>query len=217
MAKCGGGTKPASKLAELGEGRRSAREAMREICHICSVELEPGLPTVDALLKLPSRLALSLVLSLDGQLVGPDHSSRSISGAEDLHWLRTLRASSDAVLVGAATAAAEGYKPFSVGAEFAPARRKYGLAVAPQLVVLHSSDDLAAVRAGLGPRLLLEAGIRLHTALSQQVDRVWLSHSPTMTGDGGATFDFDLRDFQLVERHVGQEFAVSRFERINRR
>ena len=188
---------------------------MREICHICSVELEPGLPSVEALLKLPPAVTLSLVLSLDGQLAGPDHSSRSISGPEDLHWLRTLRASADAVIVGAATAAAEGYKPLTVREEFAGVRRKHGLAAAPQLVVLHSSDDFAALRAGLGPRLLLEAGVRLHTALAAHVDRVWLSHSPSMVGDTGAAFEFDLADFRLVERRLGEEFVVSRFERVN--
>lgn len=195
--------------------RSPARNA--SVCNTPPVELQMGLPTLEELLELPPALALSLVISLDGQLWGPDGSSRSISGEEDLQWLRTLRASSDAVITGARTAEREGYGPIRVRAEFADARARYGLDTYPDLIVLRSGDDFAGIRRALGPRLLLEAGVRLHTAMAGQVDRVWLSHSPTLVGDAHAAFDFPLASFALASRHVGETFVVSRFERISRR
>ncbi len=181
------------------------------------MELHDSLPTLESLLALPPALALSLVVSLDGQLCGPDGSSRSISGPEDLEWLRRLRASSDAVITGSSTAEREHYKPIRIDPRFADARRQHGLHEHPELVILHRSDDIEQLRARLGPRLLLEAGVRLHTVLAPHVERLWLSHSPSMVGDAGAAFAFPLEGFVLVERHRGQSFVISRFERISPR
>lgn len=181
------------------------------------MELAPGMPTPEHLLALPPGVTLSLVVTLDGQLCGPDGSSRSISGPEDLEWLRRLRASSDAVVVGRATAEAEGYRPLITRAEYIDTRRAAGLAEHPELVVVQRSQDVPALLRNLGPRVLLEAGVRLHTALADSVDRVWLSHSPMLVGPLGSRFAFPLADFALAERWLGTEFAFSRFERINRR
>lgn len=177
--------------------------------------MQSGLPTVDDLVDLPPAVALSLVVSMDGQLVGSDGSSRTISGPEDLDWLRRLRASSDAVVVGAATAEAERYQPLRVREEFAAARMRAGLQTNPELVILHSRDDFAAVLRGLGPRVLLEAGVRLHAVLADYIERVWISHSPAIVGDRDAAFALPLHGFSLVERCVGETFVVSRFERVS--
>ncbi len=174
------------------------------------------MPSLESLLQLPPALALSLVISLDGQLCGPDGSSRSISGPEDLEWLRTLRAASDAVITGASTAAREQYKPIRVPERHLATRRAHNLAEHPELVILRSNDDFDAIRATLGPRLLLEAGVRLHSALATRIDRVWLSHSPTMVGDVGAAFALPMDGFRLIARHLGAAFVVSRFERVAR-
>jgi len=181
------------------------------------VLIRPGLPDVEELIALPGAVALSLVVSLDGQLCGPDGSSRSISGPEDLDWLRRLRASSDAVVVGASTAATENYGPIKVRPEFAAARAAAGMTMDPELVIVRSSDDATALLRSLGPRVLLEAGIRLHTALAGHIDRVWLSHSPTIVGDHSAAFALPLDDFALVDRWCGDAFVISRFERVSRR
>ena len=172
-----------------------------------------GLPTVAELLDLEPRLALTLVLSLDGQLCGHDGSSRSISGPEDLDWLRRLRASSDAVIVGASTAEREQYGPIRVRAEYAELRAAHGLGPHPHLVVVRRSVDFETALVGLGPRLLLEAGVRLHAAVASHIDRVWISHSPTMVGEVAACFALPLDEFDLMARHEGETFVVSRFER----
>ena len=179
------------------------------------MDIQPGLPSVDYVISLVPAVALSLVVSLDGQLCGPDGSSRSISGPEDLDWLRRLRASSDVVVVGAATAVVENYGPIRVRPEFASARTSAGLAEHPALVKLRRGDDLATVLQQHGGRVLLEAGIRLHTALQEHIDRIWISHSPTIVGDVGAAFALRMDGFALVERWCGDAYAISRFERLS--
>jgi riboflavin biosynthesis pyrimidine reductase len=217
----------------VGSGQRIVNEDMVGICHIrrerawqqrshlvCDtlhVQIRHGIPDVEHLIALPGAVALSLVVSLDGQLCGPDGSSRSISGPEDLEWLRRLRASSDAVVVGASTAEAENYGPIRVRPEFAAARADAGMAGDPELVIVRSGDDALALLRSLGPRVLLEAGVRLHTAMADHIERVWLSHSPTIVGDHAAGFALPLDDFALVDRWCGDAFAISRFERVSRR
>lgn len=206
---------------------------MAEICHTARpdeytarappscktpwVQTQSGIPSLEHLLAFPPKVTLSLVLSLDGQLCGPDGSSRSISGPEDLEWLRRLRAASDAVIVGAATAAAEGYRDIRIRPEFAPARAAAGMAEHPQLVILHRSDIFSEVLQEVGSRVLLEAGIRLHTVLASHIDRVWISHAPVLVGDQQAGFALPFDDFVLTERWVGEVFVFSCFERVSPR
>lgn len=173
-----------------------------------------GLPSATQVRDLPPAVALSVVVSLDGQLCGPDGSSRSISGPEDLHLLRTLRAAADTVVVGASTAEREGYGPIRVRPEFSGLRQQWGLPAEPALVILRSSDDFAEMRPRLGDYVLLEAGIRLHAALAAHIDRIWLSHSPSLVGNAHAAFALDLAPFEFAARHFGDEFVVSRFERV---
>lgn len=177
--------------------------------------LTPGLPSADAVRALPPAVSLSLVLSLDGQLRGHDGSSRSISGVEDLAWLRTLRAAADVVAVGASTAQTERYTTSLTHPDHAAFRRAHGLPPHARLVILRS--DAPTPLHDLGAHVLLEAGVRLHTVLAREIDRLWLSHSPTVVGDAGAAIGLPLDGFALASRHVGEEFVVSRFERVSRR
>ena len=170
---------------------------------------------MEYLLALPPAVTLSLVITLDGQLCGPDFSSRSISGAEDLEWLRRLRSASDAVVVGAATAQREQYQAIKTRPEYRGMR--HGMSEHPELVLLTSKDQFDEIRSALGPRILLEAGVRLHTALASSIDRIWLSHSPTLVGNVEANFQFPMHDFTLVDRFVGSEFVFSRFDRVTQR
>ncbi|MFW7415253.1 dihydrofolate reductase family protein [Demequina sp. SO4-18] len=57
----------------------------------------------------PGTVRLGMIRSRDGRAAGPDGSSRSLGGPEDLRILRTLRAVADVVLVGAQTARRERY------------------------------------------------------------------------------------------------------------
>lgn len=56
------------------------------------------------------HLRINMVVSLDGNFVGPSGSSRDLSGPLDLSALLALRLLSDVVLVGAKTAVGEKYR-----------------------------------------------------------------------------------------------------------
>ncbi len=56
-------------------------------------------------------LRANMVASVDGAVSGPDALSGSLSGPADRAVFRVLRQSADAVLVGAGTVRAEGYRP----------------------------------------------------------------------------------------------------------
>jgi riboflavin biosynthesis pyrimidine reductase len=56
------------------------------------------------------HLRINMVVSLDGNFVGPSGKSRDLSGPLDLSVLLTLRLLSDVVLVGAKTAIGEKYR-----------------------------------------------------------------------------------------------------------
>jgi len=57
----------------------------------------------------PHTIRLGMIESADGKAAGPDGSSRSLNGPQDLRILRTLRSQADVVLVGAQTARRERY------------------------------------------------------------------------------------------------------------
>lgn len=175
------------------------------------MELRQGLPELGDLLALPPAVALSFVISLDGQLRGPDGSSRSLSSDTDLEFLRRLRASADVVVVGRRTAELESYGPIKVREEFQSLRVAAGLAPEPALVIVDRNGpalpDIIAVH---GPRVQLEAGVTLHTVYSEHIARVWLSHAPVIVGNHEAAFSGDLPP--LRERWIADDYVVSRFE-----
>ena len=77
----------------------------------------------------PGVVRIGLIRSVDGKAAGADGTSRTLGGAADMRVLRTLRALSDVVLVGAQTVR----------------RERYGDIVLP--------PELAASRAGMHSRL----------------------------------------------------------------
>lgn len=170
-----------------------------------------GLPQFEDLLALPPAVAVSFVISLDGQLCGPDGSSRSLSSDVDLELLRRLRASADVVVVGRRTAEIEQYGPIRVRAEFEVLRVAAGLSPQPALVIVdRSGPSLASIVAQHGQRVQLEAGVRLVQAFRNDIRRVWLSHAPVVVGNHQAALSIDLPP--LRERWDADEYVVSRFE-----
>ena len=177
------------------------------------MQLHDGLPTLEELLALPPAVALSFVISLDGQLRGPDGSSRSLSGPTDLELLRRLRASVDVVVVGRRTAELEGYgETLNVRAEFAERRKESGLAPSPALVIIdRTGPSLSDIHLTHGSRILLEAGLTLHRAFAEDISRIWLSHAPVTVGNEDATLAIPLPP--LRERWLADDYVVSRYER----
>jgi len=90
----------------------------------------------------------SMVASIDGAATGPDELSGSLGGPVDRAVLISLRGVADAVLVGAGTARAEGYRLPRERPEFTERRHSRGQPPAPVLAVVTRSgrvpDDVAA-------------------------------------------------------------------------
>ncbi|MCZ2827026.1 MULTISPECIES: dihydrofolate reductase family protein [unclassified Modestobacter] len=110
--------------------------------------------------RLPAgrHLRVNFVASLDGA-ISVDGRSGGLGSDGDLRVFRTLRALADAVLVGAGTAAAEGYRPVLPDSAVGRLRAQLGRpAVAPVVVVsrrasLRPDDQLAT--AAVTPTLLV--------------------------------------------------------------
>jgi riboflavin biosynthesis pyrimidine reductase len=70
---------------------------------------------LDALYAVPSTpwLRVNMISTVDGAATGPDGRSGGINNAADKRVFDTLRRLCDCVVVGAGTARAEGYRPFS--------------------------------------------------------------------------------------------------------
>jgi riboflavin biosynthesis pyrimidine reductase len=117
-------------------------------------------------------LRTNMVSTIDGAAVGPRGLTRMISSDTDRDLLALLRALSDVVLVGAATATAEGYGPDRVRPEHAGLRAAAGQSPAPVMAVVSSrlEVDLASplFTEATVPTVLLTASAapadRLHAA-----------------------------------------------------
>ena len=83
-----------------------------------------------------SWVRANMVVSQDGQFVGPNDTSRDLTSAQDLSLLLLLRALSDVLLVGANTARQEKYRAPKKRAEFAFLNRP-----TPTLAIVSSSLD----------------------------------------------------------------------------
>ncbi|WP_460445069.1 dihydrofolate reductase family protein [Angustibacter aerolatus] len=92
----------------------------------------------------------SFVTSLDGSATGPEGVSGALGGDADRRVFELLRAECDVVLVGSATARAEGYRRAETPSAWHGLRERLGLAPAPTIAVVSGSLDL--------PEALLEPG-----------------------------------------------------------
>jgi 5-amino-6-(5-phosphoribosylamino)uracil reductase len=83
-----------------------------------------------------SWVRANMVVSQDGQFVGPNDTSRDLTSPQDLSLLLLLRALSDVLLVGANTARQEKYRAPKKRAEFAFLKRP-----TPTLAIVSSTLD----------------------------------------------------------------------------
>jgi len=90
----------------------------------------------------PSSVRLGLIRSSDGKAAGPDGSSRSLNGPEDLRILLTLRSWADVVVVGARTARRERYGDITLSRELQLARSAHNDHELPALAIVTGSGTL---------------------------------------------------------------------------
>jgi len=84
----------------------------------------------------------NMVMGLDGAAVDGAGLAGGLSGAQDTRLLGLLRGLADAVLVGAGTVRAEGYRPIRTRASLAALRAEQGMADHPALVVVTRTPTL---------------------------------------------------------------------------
>lgn len=89
----------------------------------------------------PSYVRAGFVMSADGS-IAHGGLSRPLSGESDLTVLRTLRAVADVLLVGAATARAERYRPVRLRQPARDWRARHGRSSGPVLAVVSGSLQL---------------------------------------------------------------------------
>lgn len=96
-----------------------------------------------ALYRVPCPwVRVSMIQSTDGRATGPDGSSRSLNGEEDLRILRVARSWADVVLVGAQTARAEEYGDVPLRPELVSARAGSFRLRMPDLAIVTASGDV---------------------------------------------------------------------------
>jgi riboflavin-specific deaminase-like protein len=111
------------------------------------------------------RLRANMVVSLDGRTTIAARSG-GLSGDADRRVFAVLRAQADAVLVGAGTVRAEGYRPAVVRPEFAELREAHGSAEPPTIAIVSRSLDLP-----LDAPLLNDPRTLIVTCASSPTDR----------------------------------------------
>lgn len=97
----------------------------------------------------PRTLRLGMIESTDGKAAGPDGSSRSLNGPQDLRILRTLRSQADVVIVGAQTARRERYGDITLPEPMQRARRLADRSPQVELAIVTRSGNLPP---GLDPQ-----------------------------------------------------------------
>gem|GEM_PF-544845 len=87
-------------------------------------------------------LRTNMVASVDGAAQAPDGLSRGIANAADTELFGMLRGRADAIVVGAATVRAEGYRPVRVKPRYSAARAMAGQRPAAVVAIVSRSLDL---------------------------------------------------------------------------
>ena len=104
---------------------------------------DPSERALRALYEQPARsVRVSMIRSVDGKAAGPDGSSRSLNGEEDLRILRVTRSWADVVLVGGETARGEEYGDIRLRAALARERAGKLRRAAPDLAIVTRTGDM---------------------------------------------------------------------------
>ena len=149
-------------------------------------------------------LRVNMVASLDGAATGTDGRTGSINNAADKRVFDHLRATADAVLVGAGTARAEGYGPDRVPIVVVSrsAQVPVGLTRAsPGLVLLAttaSSPGLAEAQGILGDEHVLVTGDR-HVDLAVLLEQLHGRGLRNLLSEGGPTLLRDMLAAGVVD------------------
>jgi riboflavin biosynthesis pyrimidine reductase len=88
------------------------------------------------------RLRTNFISTLDGSIVGADGRSGSINTPSDHHVFALHRALADAIMVGAGTVRAEGYRAVDLASWQRDIRAYEGLAPTPTLVIISGSGEI---------------------------------------------------------------------------
>lgn len=121
-------------------------------------------------------LRMNFAASIDGCVTDNDGLSAGVSSPDDKRVFALLRATCDAVVVGAGTARTEGYGPVKVRESMEKLRHKLGMTTPPRLVIITNSGNLdpaspAFVDADPGARTIVvtrrESGLGADTATAR--------------------------------------------------
>ena len=159
-------------------------------------------------------LRVNMVASLDGAATGADGLTASINNAADKQVFDLLRATADAVLVGAGTARAEGYGPARLPIVVVsrsgqvPLRLQGAAAGRVLLGTAASAPGLVEARRQLGDDHVLVAGEE-DVDLGALVDQLHSRGMGTLLGEGGPTL---LRD--LLAAHLVDELCLTTVPRV---
>jgi riboflavin biosynthesis pyrimidine reductase len=173
--------------------------------------VEPDIADLARLYAYPegrSWLRANMVSTLDGAATGADGRSGSINDAADRQVFQVLRALTDAVVVGAGTARAEGYAPASPPSGDLAALRQ-GRAAAPAIVVVSRSGavptGLRAPREGAGEQhgAVLLATCDAAGPAALDTARQALGEGNVLV-HGGEDVDLAAVTSSLVERGMGR-------------
>ncbi|MFA7265397.1 MAG: dihydrofolate reductase family protein [Candidatus Nanopelagicales bacterium] len=139
-------------------------------------------------------LRMNFAASIDGCVTDNDGLSAGVSSPDDKRVFALLRATCDAVLVGAGTARAEGYGPVKVRESMSELRRRAGMTTPPRLVIITNSGNLDPASSAF-----VEADPRARTIVVTRGE----SHGTAGSGPARLTELAQVADIVLAgEEHV---------------
>lgn len=142
---------------------------------------EPGEAHLRELYAHPSgAVRLGMIAAANGKASGPDGSSRSLNGPEDLRIMLVLRSVADVVLVGAATARVERYGDITVPADLAEARETGDSTSAPALALVTRTGEVPAGLSRQRTWLITTAGTPAAEPRAPWADRTLLAGTTTL-------------------------------------
>lgn len=159
----------------------------------------------------------NMIISQDGHFVGPNNTSRDLTGPADLKLLLLLRALSDVILVGANTARQENYRQPKPRPEFDFLGRKIPrLAVVSEslkfdlttglfndggertIIINIGSTEPSAELNRIAQVVSIDKNLDLGTAINSELTQLGLT---TVTCEGGATLLIALLRSDVIDEY----------------